>query len=175
MSETFSALKSSKRIRDAYREYLLSAFDFSDSEIKNEFRHALQERFEISKGPFVQATPPYLRSKSLRQLAADGILSSELVKDPPIVPNIDRPLYEHQVQAIRKIAERRNVIVATGTGSGKTESFLLPILDALLREKEAGTLSSPGVRALLLYPMNALANDQLARLRELLEIGRAHV
>ena len=48
----------------------------------------------------------------------------------------------------------------TGTGSGKTEAFLLPILDRLFREQAAGTLVQPGVRALLLYPMNVLANDQ---------------
>ena len=55
--------------------------------------------------------------------------------------------------------------MATGTGSGKTESFLLPVLSALTAEHAAGTLG-PGVRALLLYPMNALANDQLRRLRQ---------
>ena len=53
-------------------------------------------------------------------------------------------------------------------GSGKTECFTLPVLDGLLREIEEGTLGQPGVRALLLYPMNALANDQLKRLRVLL-------
>ncbi|MGT2548893.1 DEAD/DEAH box helicase, partial [Streptococcus milleri] len=76
-------------------------------------------------------------------------------------------LYAHQDAALRKVRAGRNVVVATGTGSGKTESFLLPILDDLVRESEAGTLG-PGVRALLLYPMNALANDQLKRLRQLL-------
>ena len=80
---------------------------------------------------------------------------------------MDRPLYLHQEQAIRKITAGRNVIVASGTGSGKTESFLLPILDALSAEQARGTLG-PGVRALLLYPMNALANDQIKRLRQLL-------
>ena len=71
----------------------------------------------------------------------------------------------HQEQAIRKAAAGRNLVVATGTGSGKTESFLLPMLSALTAEHAAGTLG-PGVRALLLYPMNALANDQLKRLRQ---------
>ena len=80
---------------------------------------------------------------------------------------LDRPLYVHQEQAIRKAAAGRNVVVATGTGSGKTESFLLPILDSLVREHERGELG-PGVRALLLYPMNALANDQMKRLRQVL-------
>ena len=84
----------------------------------------------------------------------------------PAVP-LDRPLYLHQDQAIRKAVAGRNLVVATGTGSGKTESFLLPILNALAAEHGKGALG-PGVRALLLYPMNALANDQMKRLRKLL-------
>ena len=75
----------------------------------------------------------------------------------------------HQEQAIRKVAAGRNVVVATGTGSGKTESFLLPILDALSAERAREGTLRPGVRALLLYPMNALANDQMKRLRQMLK------
>lgn len=59
----------------------------------------------------------------------------------------------------------RSFVVTTGTGSGKTEAFLLPVLDGMLRRKEQGVR---GVQAVLLYPMNALANDQLERLRRLL-------
>src|SRR5690606_38479326 len=80
----------------------------------------------------------------------------------------DRPLYAHQEEALRATRSGRNLVVATGTGSGKTECYLLPVLDHLLRERDAGTLDLPGVRALLLYPMNALANDQMKRIRDLL-------
>lgn len=73
-----------------------------------------------------------------------------------------------KLKAIKKAVAGRNLVIATGTGSGKTETFLVPILNYLFRE-EAGTLSKPGVRAMLLYPMNALANDQMKRLRRLLE------
>ena len=59
------------------------------------------------------------------------------------------------------------MVVATGTGSGKTEAFLAPILNHLFLEETRDSLG-PGVRALLLYPMNALANDQMARMRLLL-------
>ena len=75
----------------------------------------------------------------------------------------DRPLYRHQEESIRCVWNDRNVIVATGTGSGKTEAFLLPILLHLYREFQASMLG-PGVRALILYPMNALTNDQRDRL-----------
>ena len=81
---------------------------------------------------------------------------------------LQRGLYVHQEQAIRKAVSGRNLVIASGTGSGKTEAFLFPILNALLQEVEAGTGREPGVRALLLYPMNALANDQVKRLRQLL-------
>lgn len=69
----------------------------------------------------------------------------------------------------KAVRHRRNLVIATGTGSGKTECFLFPILDRLFREAEQGTLAQPGVRALLLYPMNALADDQVKRMRRLLK------
>jgi ATP-dependent helicase YprA (DUF1998 family)/rubrerythrin len=77
--------------------------------------------------------------------------------------NPTRSLYQHQEQAIRTVVgEKQNIVVATGTGSGKTECFLIPMLDCLLKEH------APGVQALILYPMNALVNDQVKRLRQLL-------
>ena len=81
---------------------------------------------------------------------------------------INRRLYLHQEQALRKINKGKNLIVTTGTGSGKTECFIIPIINHLLREAEHEALS-PGVRAILIYPMNALANDQMKRLRNLLK------
>lgn len=79
----------------------------------------------------------------------------------------ERNLYEHQRKAFEIVAAGGNVAVATGTGSGKTECFLLPLLYSLLTEA-AEVRSNSGVRALLLYPMNALVEDQMRRLRTLL-------
>jgi ATP-dependent helicase YprA (DUF1998 family) len=75
----------------------------------------------------------------------------------------------HQEKAIRKILNGRNVVITSGTASGKTECFLIPIYNYLLREYKEGKLT-PGVRVLLLYPMNALANDQLKRLRDIAKV-----
>jgi hypothetical protein len=73
----------------------------------------------------------------------------------------NKNLYEHQAQAIESILNEQTTIISTGTGSGKTESFLVPILHHCLVEKGA-----PGIKAVILYPLNALANDQIGRIIE---------
>ena len=85
-----------------------------------------------------------------------------------VKPVIYDPAYTHQYDALRLgFLEKKNLVIMTGTGSGKTESFLLPILAKLAHEAKSSpdTFKQPAVRALVLYPMNALVNDQLGRLR----------
>ena len=164
----FNPLNTADHVKQAYQEYLLSAFEFSNDGIQTEFTDILKNDFLLTRGPYVQSTPPYLQGKSLEELIQDGDLSAQFSKLNREVLPADRPLYAHQVESIKKINQNRNLIIATGTGSGKTESFVLPIINFLLKEKLQGTLEQPGVRALLLYPMNALANDQVQRLRDLL-------
>ena len=162
-------LVASNRIREEYRRYLLSTFPLRRDDLRHELEAQLGGEFSLSKGPYLQVSPPFVTGVSVRQLVDEDVLSQLWLDVPPSAFPIDRPLYAHQEEAIRKAKSgRRNLIVATGTGSGKTECFLIPIVDGLLREIETGTIAKPGVRALLLYPMNALANDQLKRLRTLL-------
>jgi ATP-dependent helicase YprA (DUF1998 family) len=140
-----------------YRRYLRTLVEPKDPRLAAALESAISEAInqEITKGPLLEATPPYVTSSTPRQLIDTGIL------DPGIATlgkgfNLDRPLYRHQERAIRKAAAGRNLVVATGTGSGKTESFLLPILNRIMVERSARTLG-PGVRALLLYPMNGVS------------------
>ena len=162
-------IKVSERIEDEYRSYLRSSFPIADPSLNQDFDRQLRREFALTKGPLLEATPPYETGTSIRHLVEEGVLSRGFLEFSEEALPLDRPLYLHQEQALRKATNGRNLLIATGTGSGKTECFLLPIVDALLREREAGTLGQPGVRALLLYPMNALANDQLKRLRVLLK------
>lgn len=155
-----------KSISADYRRYLKTMLRPSNEAIAREFNRAVDTAPNLTKGPILQLTPPYAPGKAARDLIAEGILSPEFATLDHAL-KLDRPLYRHQEKALRKIKDGRNLIVSTGTGSGKTESFLIPIIDELLRQHSAGTLG-PGVRALLLYPMNALANDQVKRLRDLL-------
>lgn len=165
----FNPVLAAESVFSDYKSYLKSTFEFSDTSIRSEFDAALENQIALSAGPFIQSNPPYLGSRSVADLVNEGILNERLMELPNSALPVNRPLYMHQEQTIRKILNRRNLIVATGTGSGKTESFLLPIINDLLNEgMEEGSLD-PGVRALLLYPMNALANDQMGRIRSLLQ------
>jgi len=161
------AIATSSLLSATYRRYLRSLLPVRDPALAAALAGSIAASSLLTKGPLLEATPPYQTGASLRDLVGEGVLDPAFVRlEGPALP-LDRPLYRHQEQALRKAAAGRNLVVATGTGSGKTESFLLPVLSALIAEHTAGTLG-PGVRALLLYPMNALANDQLRRLRQLL-------
>lgn len=162
-------IKATDTINRSYLNYLATTFYLSDEFVKEAFLCELNKQARFVKGPILEATPPFKKGKSVYDLIGEKVLVRSFSNIDSINLPIKRDLYEHQELAIRKIIkEIRNVVVATGTGSGKTEIFLIPILNHLLEQKEKKLLR-PGVRALLLYPMNALANDQLARLRKLLK------
>ena len=161
-------IDATRDIRKSYLNYLTTTFRFKDPVLQEQFVDALGKHARFVKDPILEATPAFATGSSIEEMIGEGVLSKRFLKlDTPSLPP-SRALYRHQEDAVRKLVEQgRNVVVATGTGSGKTEAFLIPILNHLFLEDEKGTLG-PGVRALLLYPMNALANDQLARLRKLL-------
>lgn len=162
-------LQTTVLIRDSYIRYLKTIYPFQDRELRGQFWQALEQPGIIVKGPLLEASPSFKNGRSLAELIRAGILSDKFRQlcSQDGLP-LNRPLYLHQDQAVEKVVgQERNLVVATGTGSGKTESFMIPIFNYLLREQERGQLT-PGVRALLLYPMNALANDQLKRLRRML-------
>ena len=169
----FDPIKASQEIKDSYIDYITTTFNMADPEYEQEFRKKLQEEGAVAKGPFLDIGGSYETGHTLQELIDSGKISplfSELepVEESARELKLDRPLYCHQETALMKAASGENLVVTTGTGSGKTESFLLPIINHLLREEEAGTLGS-GVRAIIIYPMNALANDQMKRMRALLK------
>ncbi|MBU1932038.1 DEAD/DEAH box helicase, partial [Patescibacteria group bacterium] len=156
----------SRDIEERYRRYLKTTFYFKEPDLRASFEEALNSGY-LSKGPYLEATSVFKRGQTPRKLFTH-LLGSQ--PDDGFLKAIDgdRPLYRHQEQAIEGVLHESNIIVTTGTGSGKTEAFLYPILLHLYREFQEGKLS-PGVRALILYPMNALANDQRDRLGEISE------
>ncbi|MFF4989040.1 DEAD/DEAH box helicase [Streptosporangium saharense] len=167
MPDHLDPLVTSELISNTYRRYLRSLLPVRDPKLDNALGEKIRTSPLLVKGPYLEATPPYETGVSIAELITEGVLDSGLrLLESKELP-LDRPLYCHQETAVRKAVAGRNIVVATGTGSGKTESFLLPILNELSRQHRERRLG-PGVRALLLYPMNALANDQMKRLRKLL-------
>ncbi len=152
-------------VRSRYENYLKASFYFKDQELRESFRSALQSDGELHKGPFPEPALEFLSGSNATDLADQCFPGKSRELKPALLNKI---LYAHQDRAIRAAyVDQRNVVVATGTGSGKTECFLYPILFELYRQHLSGNLSEPGVRALILYPMNALANDQRERLGDI--------
>ena len=158
-------IKTSEDIKNRYINYILSSFNLNNKEMNEALVKKITKETDLFKGPILEVGKNFTSGKSLKNLVDEGILSSEFEK---LNLNQERPLYKHQEDALRKVIEGKNIIVTTGTGSGKTESFLYPILDSILREKAEGKLSA-GVRAMILYPMNTLARDQIDRLGDILK------
>ena len=148
-------------VEERYKRYLETTFYFKDPHLRKSFQEALYAG-HLAKGPYLEATPVFKRGKTPGFLFK-GLLGFQPDEGFLKAVKGDRPLYLHQEKGIERAFKGGNVVVATGTGSGKTEAFLYPILLDLYQEFHIGTLC-PGVRALILYPMNALANDQRDRL-----------
>ncbi|MEM7010998.1 MAG: DEAD/DEAH box helicase [Verrucomicrobiota bacterium] len=109
--------------------------------------------------PLIQFNPSYERDLSVSDLVSDGILVSELGQ---IFEGFE--LYTHQVEALRLGAKRKSFVVTSGTGSGKSLTYLGSVFDYLLRGE-----SMAGIKAVLVYPMNALNNSQIEELNKFRE------
>ncbi|WFU16460.1 DEAD/DEAH box helicase [Bradyrhizobium sp. CB3481] len=158
------------RLTESLRSYIEAQYHIRDESLIRERRKLLEEHGAVSQVPFVESTPVYELGKTYDSLAlpepAKDVLTQLAGLNVGLYP---RP-YVHQATSLEAFfARKTDLIVATGTGSGKTESFLMPIIGQLAVEvaERPGSAALPGVRALLLYPMNALVNDQLSRIRRL--------
>ena len=116
--------------------------------------------------PLVSINPHFERAASVQDLVAEGSLHPDTAR---VFRIDDQPirLYRHQAQAVAKATARQSFVVTTGTGSGKSLCFFVPIIDAAIRARAAG--ESPRTRAIVIYPMNALANSQMKELEKFIE------
>jgi Lhr-like helicase len=116
--------------------------------------------------PLISINPHFERGPSIDALVKEGSLHADTAKvfrvsGQPIT------LHRHQEQAVAKAIARQSFVVTTGTGSGKSLCFFIPILDAAIRARAAGEASR--TRAIVIYPMNALANSQLKELEKFID------
>ncbi len=160
-------------LRDLYLKYLDSALPLRGEALTRERRSLFGRAGVIAQEPLVEPVPGYAAAGPLAEVAAElglphAAAFAELAA-AGLFPG-GRPLYRHQAQSLAAVSrDGRHLVVTTGTGSGKTECFLLPIFHALaaeaLRARAEGRPRAAGMRAMLLYPLNALAEDQVVRLR----------
>ena len=189
-----------EHLKESIATYLESQYRISHPLVFEERGALLRGKGVIAQDPFIEATPAFAAARFLRELeesrpdaVPEGL--SELMEHG--IP-LDRfPLYTHQQEALlSSVGDAANLLIASGTGSGKTEAFILPILARILREAYTWKTPSgaaepgyfdptshkwlhsrrhesrePGIRAVILYPMNALVNDQMSRLRRVLALN----
>ncbi|RJX20735.1 MAG: DEAD/DEAH box helicase [Desulforudis sp.] len=162
-----------QQLHHALEDYIEATYHISNPILVAQRRRLLEESGVIHQRPYLESTPRYKTGVAFRDLGLDPatleVISAVSKVEGELGLLIHDPPYQHQAISTKlSLVEGRSLVVMTGTGSGKTECFLLPILGKLAREakskgREFG--KTPAVRAMVLYPMNALVNDQLGRLR----------
>ena len=141
---------------DEYKNYVESFVRIHDGRVDNFVRERLGEG-QLWPEAMLQLNPAFVADRTLRQLASAGTIRFETAR----FFGEDIELYRHQAEALTAAQRGDNYVVSTGTGSGKSLTYLIPIYDAIMRDQpERHT-----VRAIIVYPMNALINAQLDALK----------
>ena len=173
-ASTLTASQTIERLHNALGTYIEAAYHISDPRLIRQRARLLEQDEVIHRKPFLESTPRYKTGQPFDELGLPAPALAVIKAVTEKSREGDRLLYDppfvHQAEAVQEaLNNRRSLVITTGTGSGKTESFLMPLLGTLASQAEAGApFKQPAVRAILLYPMNALVNDQLGRLRLLL-------
>jgi len=163
----------SEGLLDLYLRYLDSALPLRQSSLMHERRKLFSNPGTIFQPPFFEFIQRYQEAETLADIGRAAGLNPDFDEFAAcgLFPRA-RKLYEHQKTSILDVAvHKKHLVVTTGTGSGKTECFMLPMIESLVRESASWSSANRprAVRALLLYPLNALAEDQMVRLRRALD------
>lgn len=151
-------LQQAREVRDSVIEYIKATFRFKEKDVSDAFYRFIEDKENgLFKGPYVSLKTPFV-SATVEE-------SSNIPLD--IAPSF--PPYKHQLQAFHQLSMMNGhkpepTLLTTGTGSGKTECFLYPILDYCYHCNQYERQT--GVKVIIMYPMNALASDQAKRLAE---------
>lgn len=151
-----------KQIIDDYASFVNGFIEIRDPKISDRVKDSLKGGL-LWPEPIVQLSPRFEPGGSVDDLASQGVLHPDCAEIFSLNKESRTPFkfYRHQEDAIRKAAEGKNYILTTGTGSGKSLGYIVPIVDHVLR---AG--SGKGIKAVIVYPMNALANSQIKELEK---------
>jgi len=156
-----------EKVVRSFLRYQLTTYPFADERLHGQMRRLLSldetRNSPLLKGPFISLSRPFRTGVAVEDLVKDGVLHPLMRQR---IPGEITHLFGHQEEAIRSIRAGQSTLISTGTGSGKTECFLYPIISKCLELRDGN--APAGISAVIVYPMNALAEDQLLRLRSLL-------
>ncbi|MGF9566946.1 DEAD/DEAH box helicase [Neorhizobium sp. BT27B] len=161
-------------LHGSLKDYIEATYHIGNAHLIEHRRRLLNRVGVTHQIPYLESTRRYKTGKRFAEItgipAAALAVYNALSRPNGDMPNLlHDPAYTHQADAIQHaLIDDKNLLIMTGTGSGKTESFLMPILGKLAREaseRPHDFKNRRAMRALLLYPMNALVNDQLGRMR----------
>ena len=151
----------------SFLRYQLTTYPFADQRLFSQMRTLLSldstRNSPLLKGPYISLSRPFRQGAAVDSLIREGVFHPHMRQR---IPGAITNVYGHQEEAIRSIRSGRTTLVSTGTGSGKSECFLYPIVSRCLELRDQR--APAGISAVIVYPMNALAEDQLQRLRSLL-------
>ncbi len=151
------------QVLDDYRHFVQSFFTVADDRARGYVERALVEEARLWPDFLLQVSPSYVRRETVDQLATRGVLQEQTARFFRTAEGEAYRLYQHQVEALELANRRQSYVVTSGTGSGKSWTYFVPIVDQLLRQPNTGDR----VAALIIYPMNALVNSQFQALENL--------
>lgn len=152
-------------------DYIRAQYLGENQLLLNACKDTLEKQEVLFQKPYIEANPAY-------KIIEDGINKTDIPENIKRILidmtnnelNVFRNPFRHQINALESFYRGKDLFVTTGTGSGKTECFMWPMISSIVNEAVVNPLSwqHRGVRALMLYPMNALVSDQLGRLRKMI-------
>lgn len=170
MSSGFNVFEVRDRLISDFAGYISGFISIRDQRIRDTVESEF-ERGLLWPDPVIQLNPSFKRGGHVSDLVGQGLLHSECAKvfrrkESQDDAGTPLRLYKHQVDAVRAAATGGNYVLTTGTGSGKSLAYIIPIVDHVLKNG-----SGKGIQAVVVYPMNALANSQSEELRKFLCFG----
>jgi ATP-dependent helicase YprA (DUF1998 family) len=161
------------RLIEDYRDFTGSFVDIHDKRIGEHVQERMDNGYQWPD-PWLSLNPSFASGGTISELVALGMLERECERIFRLKEhNPDGPvlrLHRHQRQAIEAARTGSSYVLTTGTGSGKSLAYIIPVVDRVLAAKAAGSYRR-GIKAIAVYPMNALANSQLGELQKFLTIG----
>ena len=171
-------IKIGRTLKDVYLTYLYTGIPLREKCYFEERRKLYEEDGVIMQSPIIEIVNKYDGVETLSDCCKKNNLSSDISEflNSGLLRNSNGEeikIYEHQRDAFLSVVkDKKNMVVTTGTGSGKTECFMIPVISNLVEESKSWPLPEErehAVRTLIMYPLNALAEDQMVRLRKSLE------